>query len=198
MFTPLLLVLGSRGRLWRRRIWRLICRETTVTSETQLFENGGVAFPSPVTPNPIGVGTARLSLLPIASGVPIPVNSPYLIWGHCLVWRYSLNGEGYGRQRVDGREELAHRVAYIQTRGQIPEGKQINHLCNRPYCVQPSHLYAGTDQDNKDDSRIFTKHELFAAPGVMHRYTENRPDDPFRQRLLEFGPVRRNDLLEPG
>ena len=70
-------------------------------------------------------------------GVPIPVNSPYFIWGHCLVWRYSLNGDGYGRQRVDGREELAHRVAYIQTRGQIPEGKQINHLCNRPCCVQP-------------------------------------------------------------
>ena len=32
-------------------------------------------------------------------------------------------------------------------------GQQINHLCQRPFCLQPGHLYACTGQDNVDDRR---------------------------------------------
>ena len=31
----------------------------------------------------------------------------------------------------------------------------MNHLCDRPYCFQPSHLYAGDQQDNADDRQQF-------------------------------------------
>ena len=71
-------------------------------------------------------------------GTPLPVNSPFRIPGHCMVWKYSLSHEGYGYLTIDGKRALTHRVVFIQTRGQIPEGMQVNHLCNRPYCVQPS------------------------------------------------------------
>ena len=66
-------------------------------------------------------------------GVPIQTNTPFWMFGKCLVWKYGLNRDGYGYLRIDGRSEPAHRLAYTQAYGPIPEGKQINHLCNRPY-----------------------------------------------------------------
>ena len=77
-----------------------------------------------------------------------------------MVWRYSLNRDGYGTLNIDGKQELVHRAVFIQTRGQIPDNLQINHICKRPYCAQPSYLYAGTAQDNKDDSQIFNKEDI--------------------------------------
>ena len=118
-------------------------------------------------------------------GIPIQVNSPFRPFGHCLMWKYGLDRGGYGIMTIDGKRELAHRAAYVQTRGQIPEGRQVNHLCNRPYCVQPSHLYAGTIQDNKDDSQIFGKEELLHAPWILLRGEETKTDDPLLERLLE-------------
>ena len=118
-------------------------------------------------------------------GIPLPVNSPFRILGHCMVWRYGLTREGYGYLTIDGKRVLAHRVAFIHTRGQIPGDLQVNHLCNRPYCVQPSHLYAGTKQDNKDDSQIFGKADLLHAPWIMDCPNIANADEPILQRLLE-------------
>ena len=117
-------------------------------------------------------------------GVPMQVNSPFSPFGYCMVWKYGLNQYGYGVLAIDGKQELTHRAVFIQTRGQVPEDRQVNHLCNRPYCVQPSHLYAGTIQDNKDDSQIFGKEDLIYAPWVLHRPDGSNTDDPLLQRLL--------------
>ena len=118
-------------------------------------------------------------------GIPMPVNSPFRLFGHCMVWKYGLDRGGYGVLTIEGKRELTHRAAFTQTRGQIPENRQVNHLCNRPYCVQPSHLYAGTSQDNKDDSQIFSKEELLHAPSIIHWPQGARTDDPLLQRLFE-------------
>ena len=48
-----------------------------------------------------------------------------------------------------------------------------------------SHLYAGTIQDNKDDSQIFGKEELLHAPSILLWGEETKTDDPILQRLLE-------------
>lgn len=127
-------------------------------------------------------------------GIPIQVNSPFHLFGHCMVWKFGLNRDGYGVLAIDGNRELAHRAVFVQTRGPIPEDRQINHLCNRPYCVQPSHLYAGTSQDNRDDSQIFTKEELLNAPSILLWPRQHSNDDPLQQRLLE---TNRYDGTEP-
>ncbi len=130
-------------------------------------------------------------------GIPMHVNSPFIAYGHCMVWKYSLNQDGYGTLTIDGKQELAHRAAFIQTRGHIPENSQVNHLCNRPYCVQPSHLYAGTTQDNKDDSQIFNKEELLHAPWILLWPEGTRTDDPLLQRLLESNRYHGTEPWEP-
>ncbi len=118
-------------------------------------------------------------------GIPMQVNSPFMLLGHCMVWKYALNSDGYGSLKIDQRQEMAHRAVYVQTRGRIPEGRQVNHLCDRPYCVQPSHLYAGTAQDNRDDSLIFRSEEGANAPIVLLWPEAGDTNDPLVLRLLE-------------
>ena len=61
-----------------------------------------------------------------------------------------MNEGGYGVTRSD----LALRVAYRMTRGEIPIGKNVLHLCHRRCCVQPAHLYAGDAEDNSKDRKL--------------------------------------------
>ena len=150
--------------------------------------------PQPRNPRPSRTWTEGTITQADCLGIPIPVNSPFFVLGHCMAWKYGLNRDGYGTLTIDGRQELAHRAVFIQTQGTIPEGMQINHLCNRPYCVQPSHLYAGSKQDNRDDSLIFSQHELMNAPWVLHWPGEVRNGDPLLQRLRESS---RHDGREP-
>ncbi len=71
--------------------------------------------------------------------------------GPCWLWTASTVEFGYGRIRWEGRAERAHRVSYVISKGAIPQGKQVLHRCDVPACVNPSHLYVGTDQDNAQD-----------------------------------------------
>ncbi len=62
----------------------------------------------------------------------------------CWEWLHAIQVRGYGVLR--GR--LAHRVIYEAVRGPIPEGLQIDHLCENKRCVNPWHLEAVTLQEN--------------------------------------------------
>ena len=130
-------------------------------------------------------------------GIPMQVNSPFSPYGHCMVWKYSLNRDGYGILMIDGKRELAHRATFIQTRGQVPDDRQVNHLCNRPYCVQPAHLYAGTTQDNKDDSQIFSNDELLHTPFILLMPEGTKSDNTFLQRLLKSNRYDGTEPWEP-
>lgn len=48
----------------------------------------------------------------------------------------------------DGTGTTAHRIAYMLTRGDIPDGQVIDHLCDNPPCVEPSHLAATSQRVN--------------------------------------------------
>ena len=127
-------------------------------------------------------------------GIENPVNNPFPLFGHCIAWRYTLDSDGYGAQTVDGKREKVHRAVYRQTRGSIPADRQINHLCDRPYCFQPSHLYAGTRQDNSDDSAIFKTSDHFSQWEMVNYFDYDLNGDPFLQRLTK---TRRLDGTHP-
>jgi len=61
---------------------------------------------------------------------------------------------GYGSFNIGGRggrQEKAHRVAWMLTFGPIPEGMQVLHHCDNPPCCRPGHLFLGTHADNVAD-----------------------------------------------
>lgn len=73
--------------------------------------------------------------------------------GHdaCWMWLAGVARSGYGVFGIQGKPRLAHRVCYRNTRGPIPSGLHVLHSCDNPLCVNPSHLWLGTNLDNVAD-----------------------------------------------
>lgn len=69
----------------------------------------------------------------------------------CWIWKGALDEYGYGKYKVEGKTKKAHRVAYEIFLEKIPPGKIVCHMCDNPQCVNPHHLWTGTQKDNMQD-----------------------------------------------
>jgi hypothetical protein len=69
----------------------------------------------------------------------------------CRVWTGYKDKCGYGRVVNRDGEVLAHRVAYKVLCGAIPNGMHVLHQCDNPPCINPTHLFLGSHQDNMKD-----------------------------------------------
>jgi hypothetical protein len=68
----------------------------------------------------------------------------------CWVWT-GFKQKGYGVVWVDGKNVRAHRASWEMANGQIPDELKVLHKCDNPSCVNPEHLFLGTDKDNAQD-----------------------------------------------
>ena len=75
--------------------------------------------------------------------------------GPCWEWKASKGHDGYGHIGVGGREDFrvvqSHRLSWELTAGPIPQGLLVLHRCHNRGCVNPGHLYLGTNADNVRD-----------------------------------------------
>src|SRR6185369_1783046 len=100
-----------------------------------------------------------------------------------------FNG-AYGRTWCPQKQSvlLAHRDAYEKAFGEIPEGECVLHRCDNRSCINPDHLFVGTNDDNirdrmskgrsvsgEDRSHINAKMSPWKACGIMARVLQGVP-----------------------
>lgn len=86
----------------------------------------------------------------------------------CWEWIGYRDPNGYGRMDVGDRPMLAHRVSYLVHYGSIPDGMAVLHKCDEPKCVNPEHLFLGTQADNVRDMHAKGRARKRALRGSEH------------------------------
>lgn len=94
-------------------------------------------------------------------------------------WMGTRGGGGYGVFFIKRRAVKAHRFVWeLSTGYQVPWGWLVLHRCDEPPCVNPAHLFLGTDLDNARDRNRKGRHK---SPDGRPNWTAKLTEDQVRE-----------------
>ena len=87
----------------------------------------------------------------------------------CVEWTGARDRAGYGREsrRTNGYQRFAHRAAWEDARGPIPDGMHVLHKCDNPGCVNLDHLWLGTHGELNGTAKL-TSEQVAAIRYLRH------------------------------
>lgn len=115
----------------------------------------------------------------------------------CMLWmgKTAKSSGGYGQFPSKNKKTItAHRFSYELYFGNIGEKLCVLHRCDNPPCVNPEHLFLGTQKDNAIDMRI--KNRGYSTAGENHGLSILSLDCVKKIRELYTG--KRGDLTKLG
>lgn len=107
--------------------------------------------------------------------------------GDCWLWTAGCTPQGYGQFTLQkGKFRGAHVVSHALAIGPIPPGLVVCHRCDTPPCVNPGHLFLGTQSDNAND--MFSKGRGNPARGRANANSRLDPESVRAIRQALAGP----------
>lgn len=114
----------------------------------------------------------------------------------CWEWKAFKSPYGYGKIWIAGRPQLAHRVAYQLYVGEIPEGLCVCHSCDNRKCVNPSHLFLGTNADNVRDREKKSRGVMPMRSGEKNSQAKLSEEQIVEIRTMRSEGIRGIDLAK--
>lgn len=108
----------------------------------------------------------------------------------CWEWNGKFGKDYYGRFYLNKQYRTSSRIMYINYIGPLNSSKElVCHKCDNPKCINPTHLFKGSSQDNMLDCVHKNRHPLSSRDACKHGhlYTE---DNTYIRYRKEKGKLR--------
>jgi hypothetical protein len=127
--------------------------------------------------------------------------------GDCWDWKRKISKTGYGQITINSKYCSVHRESYKFFKGEIPLGNQVCHSCDNKKCINPEHLWVGTQKENIQDAK--NKNRLADQRGRKHSketleklklrpHSDRRGEKHHLRKLNEKDIFKIRDLLKNG